>query len=75
MIQAGVDGLSIDPARRHAPARPGAGALDGVPDFSALRRSAGMFEPGTPPAPDRHALAAGRGDLLTVETVVGVYAV
>ena len=75
MIEAGMDGLPVDPAGRHAAARPGAGALDRVPDLGALRRSARMLKTGTPAALDRHALAAGRGDLLAVEAVVGAYAV
>lgn len=66
---------AVNPSRDHAPAGPGAWSLDRVPDFLALRRQTGMLEAGTTTTLDRHALAAGRGDLLTVETVVGAYAV
>lgn len=75
MIEAGVDRLPVDPAGRHAAACPGAGALNRVPNLGPLGCLARVFKAGTPAAPDRDALAAGRRDLLAVETVVGAYAV
>ena len=66
---------AVDPSWDHAATGPSARSLDRVPDLFAFSRQAGMFETGATTTFDRHALAAGRGDLLTVETVVGAYAV
>lgn len=66
---------AVDPSRDHSATCPGARSLDRIPDLLALSRQAGMFETGATTTLDRHALAAGRGDLLTIETVVGTYAV
>lgn len=66
---------AVDPSWDHAATGPGAGSLDRVPDLLAFSGQAGMFEPGATTTLDRHAFAAGRGDLLTVETMVGAYAV
>lgn len=74
-VQPRVHCEAVNPSRDHAPAGPGAWSLDRVPNLFALSRQTGMLEAGTTTTLDRHALAAGRGDLLTVETVVGAYAV
>ena len=70
-----VNSEAIDSTRDHAAAGPGARSLDRVPDFLAFRRPAGMLKSGTATTFDRYAFAAGRSDLLAVETVVGAYAV